>query len=403
MGKTFFMYKQKIKKQHTQYGISPLLTWIISTACAIVVANLYYIQPLLGELSQYFHVSQLSAGVVATLTQVGFATGIILVLPLADIMEKKSLINIMLILSSISLLLMFFSTNFFITCISSLLIGFTSVITQLLVPFAAQLANQDERGGIIGKVTSGLLIGILLSRVTSGLLSNYFEWRIVYLLAAIAMIILTIALRTLLPECAPQSKIKYVQSLKSIVKLIKDFPILREASISGAMAFGAFSSFWTSLTFLLEEPVYHMGSNIAGLFGLLGIIGALGSPFFGKVADKKGPKYAVGIGIIFITLSYLLLLRFGLKIWGLISGVIILDLGTQICNVCNQARVQQLTDEARNRVTAVYVFSYFTGGALGSLLSSFNYTHFGWTGVCILGLFTQLIAISIHLLKKTKN
>lgn len=388
------------ENKDNQQGISPLLTWIISTTCAIVVANLYYIQPLLGEVAQYFHVSQLSAGIVATLTQVGFATGIILVLPIADIMEKKSLISIMLIFSAVSLLLMFFSTNFFISCIAALLIGFTSVITQLLVPLAAQLATPSERGGVIGKVTSGLLLGILLSRVTSGLLGNYFGWKIVYLLAAIMMVILAVALRELLPECPPQSKIKYVQSLKSMVKLTKDFSVLREASISGAMAFGAFSAFWTSLTFLLEEPVYHMGADIAGLFGLLGIIGALGAPFFGKVADKKGPKYAVGIGITLVTVSYLLLLGLGLKIWGLIPGVIILDLGTQICNVCNQARVQQLTDEARNRVTAVYVFSYFVGGALGSLLSSFNYIHFGWTGVCILGLFTQLIAISIHSLEK---
>ncbi len=279
------------------------------------------------------------------LTQIGYAIGMIFILPLGDIKEKRKLIVIMLLCSIISLMSMFFASNIYILTISSFAVGFTSIIPQLIIPLAAQLSTPQQRGQTIGTIMSGLLIGILLSRTISGILGGYFGWRTVYLIAAIMMLTLMLILRKLIPLCEPISDIKYTQLLKSMIYLIKTEPILREVSINGALMFSAFSAFWTSLIFLLESSHYNMGAEAAGLFGLVGIIGALAAPIVGKLADKRGSRFAIGICIIVVIIAYLFFFLFGFKIWGLILGIIFLDLGVQSCNVSNQARVHSLNEK----------------------------------------------------------
>ncbi|WP_411681823.1 MFS transporter [Clostridium thailandense] len=376
--------------------LSNLLIFVMAIACGLTVANLYYIQPLLADIAKTFHVNQLSIGFAAMLTQIGYAFGMIFILPLADIKEKRKLIMIMLLCSIISLMSMFFSSNIFAITISSFAVGFTSIIPQLIIPLAAQLSNPTQRGQTIGTIMSGLLIGILLSRTVSGILGESFGWRTVYLVAAIMMLALMIILRKLIPLCKPVTDIKYTELLKSMIYLIKTEPVLREASINGALMFSAFSAFWTSLIFLLESPHYNMGAEAAGLFGLVGISGALAAPLVGKVADRRGSRFAIGICIIVVILSYLFFFIFGFKIWGLILGIILLDLGVQSCNVSNQARVHSLNEKTRNRLNTIYMVSFFLGGALGSFLGSYSYSHFGWYGVCIFGMTTQIIAIIFH-------
>lgn len=382
--------------QQNDSNLSGFLVLVMSVASGITVANLYYIQPLLVEIANSFHVTQVSVGFVAMLTQIGYALGMLIILPLADIKEKRFLITIMLLCSSCSLMLMFFSLNITVISIASFSVGFTSVVPQLIVPFAAQLADPKERGKIIGMVMSGLLIGILVSRTFSGLVGEYWGWRIVYLIAAVLMIILAIFLSRLLPLCPPTSSMKYKELFKSMMSLTKSLPVLREASLNGALMFAAFSAFWTSLVFLLESSHYHMGADVAGLFGLVGVTGALAAPIVGRIADKRSPKFTVGIGMITVILSYLCFFALGYKLWGLIIGVILLDFGVQSCQISNQARVHALNDGARNRINTVYMVSYFIGGALGSYLGSYSYAHFEWYGVCILGLLTQLIAVVVH-------
>lgn len=384
------------------FKLNNFLVLVMAVSCGITVANLYYIQPLLAEIARAFHVNQVSIGFVAMLTQIGYALGMLFLLPLADIMEKRILIIIMLICSACSLILMFFSFNITVVSIASFAIGFASVVPQLIVPLAAQLANPKERGKIIGTVMSGLLIGILVSRTFSGIVGRYFGWRIVYFIAAVIMILLAIFLRKLLPICPPISKMKYSALFKSMVDLIKTQSVLREASINGALMFSAFSIFWTSLVFLLESSHYHMGAEAAGLFGLVGITGALAAPVVGRIADKKIPKFTIGIGIIIVIISYTCFFIFGFKLWGLIIGVILLDLGVQSCQISNQARVHALKEEARNRINTVYMVSYFVGGALGSFFGSVSYAHFGWYGVCVLGMLTQLIAVYVHKISKVR-
>ncbi|WP_434295799.1 MFS transporter [Clostridium botulinum] len=379
------------------------LILLMSVASGLTAANLYYIQPLLAEIAQYYHVTQGYSGLLATLTQIGDALGLLLILPLADILERRKLILTMILGTAAFLLLLFFSPNMIIALIASFGIGFCSVIPQLLIPFAAQLASPSERGRVIGSIMSGLLIGNLLSRVGSGFIAKYMLWKNIYFIAAFFMLLLWVALRLALPKSYGNSKIKYSESLKSMAVLIKQFPLLRESSIIGAMAFLAFSAFWTTLTFLLQGSHYHMGTDVAGLFGLVGVVGALFSRSAGKLSDKKGARFTVGINIVVIIAAYVVLGILGVQLWGLIVGVILLDLGVQSCNVSNQTRIHQLSEEARNRITAIYMVSYFLGGSLGSWLGTLSFQHFGWIGVCIVGVSSQLVAGYVHINGKRRS
>lgn len=383
-------------KEQPQTQLNKLLVLVMAVTAGVTVANLYYIQPLLAEIAAAFHVTQVSVGSAAMLTQIGYATGMLFLLPLADIREKKGLILIMLLCSACALILMYFSMNMTFIFTASFAIGFTSVVPQLIVPLAAQLSEPEQRGKIIGTVMSGLLVGILLSRTFGGLVGEYWGWRTVYLIASFLMILLAVFLTRLLPVSPPASNMSYRDLFKSMAALIREYPVLREASLNGAMMFAAFSAFWTSLVFLLKSSHYHLGSDAAGLFGLVGVVGALAAPIAGRAADKKSPKYTVGIGMGIVVLAYICFLIFGFQLWGLIAGVILLDLGVQSCQISNQSRVHALNNEARNRINTVFMVSYFIGGALGSFFGSFSYAHFGWYGVCILGLLTQVIAVLGH-------
>ncbi|AEG58359.1 MFS transporter [Desulforamulus ruminis] len=390
--------------QQTNIGkLNKMLVMIMAVASGVTVANLYYIQPLLAKIASSFQVTQVSVGFAAMLTQAGYALGMLFLLPLADIREKRRLIITLLLCSACSLMLMFFSFNITLLALASFAVGFTSVVPQLIVPLAAQLADPKERGRIIGTVMSGLLIGILISRTFSGFVGEYWGWKMVYLMAALLMLALAALLSKALPYCPPISQIKYTELSKSMVHLTKTLPVLREASLNGAMMFAAFSAFWTSLVFLLEGPPYHLGTNAAGLFGLVGVVGALAAPVAGRIADKRSPRFTIGISMMIVILAYIIFWAFGYQLWGLVIGVILLDLGVQSCQISNQARVHALSDEARNRINTVFMVSYFVGGALGSLLGSYSYAHFQWAGVCIFGLLTQLMAISIHISYKKKS
>ncbi|MDF2472856.1 MAG: permease [Anaerocolumna sp.] len=376
--------------------LNKLLVLIMAIACGLTIANLYYIQPLLADIAETFNVSEIKVGFAATLTQLGYAVGMIFILPLADIIEKRKLIAIMLLLSIISLVSMSFSFNMHMLVVSSFAVGFTSIIPQLIIPLAAQLSNSNERGHVIGTVMSGLLIGILVSRTFSGILGGYLGWRKVYIIATIMLIILLIAIKKLIQVHKPVSNTKYIELLKSMIHLINTESVVREVSVNGAMMFAAFSAFWTSLVFLLESSHYNMGSEAAGLLGLVGISGALAAPLVGRIADTKGTRFVTGISIIVVIISFIFFLLFGFKILGLILGVILLDLGVQSCNISNQTRVHSLNDEIRNRINTIYMVCFFLGGAFGSFIGSYSYTYFGWYGICIFGISTQVITSIVH-------
>jgi predicted MFS family arabinose efflux permease len=388
---------ERSQDSHQRVEMSRFLLILMSIASGVTVANLYYSQPLLEELARFFGVSPSMIGISAMLIQIGYALGLLLLVPLGDIREQRSLIMVMLGCSIFALLGISFASNVGWLMAGSLLVGITSIVPQLIVPLAAHLAKPEVKGKVIGSVMSGLLIGILLSRTFSGFIGSALGWSTVYRLAALMIALILGAFYLWLPRTAPESEMGYGQLLKSLGKLLRTQPVLREASLVGAMMFATFSAFWTTLSFLLKSPVYHLGAEVAGLFGLVGVAGAMAASVVGRVTDRRNPRFTLSIAIILSFLSYVCFWIFGFYIWGLVLGVILLDLGIQSGQISNQARIYMLDVSAHNRNNAVYMVSYFCGGALGSLLGPVCWWNFGWKGVCALGIIFQMIAATVHI------
>ncbi|MEY8000292.1 MFS transporter [Clostridium sp. Mt-5] len=378
-------------------GIEHHLVLIMAVICGVTVANLYYNQPLLGQLSREFNISTGNIGLVSTLTQIGYGMGMFFIIPLGDILERKNMILKLLLASMASLMLFTFSRSLSWFVGSSFLVGFTTVVPQLVIPFAVELSSPNERGEVLGTVLSGLLVGILLARTVSGFLGAFLGWRSVYYIASALMIILYSVVYKLFPKNVPSTKDSYKNIMISLKDLVKKESVLRESSLSGAMMFGAFSVFWTTLIFFLESPIYNMGSKAAGLFALLGISGVIAAPIMGRLSDRKSTEFAVGVSIFFAVTGFVVLFIFGSKIIGLILGLILLDLGTQSGQVSNQTRVHSLSPESRNRLNTVFMVAYFTGGALGSFVGTYSWNLYGWKGVCTAGLTFLTVAVVNHI------
>lgn len=374
----------------------------MTIATAVVVANLYYNQPLLADIAHSFNVSQAEAGSISMLTQIGYASGMLFIIPLGDMLKRKRLIMVDFILIVISLLLAAISPSIHFMMIASFLIGASSVIPQLLLPMAAHLANPQERGKTVGFVMSGLLIGVLLSRTVSGYIGAALGWRSMYFIAAAMMVLLWILLYFLLPEIEPTYKGRYKQLMYSIIHLIKEEPQLRIASARGALCYGCFGAFWTTLVFLLKEPQFNAGSKVAGAFGLVGAFGALAASLSGRLSDKGGGFKLIAYSIVILIISYVV---FGLSshsIAGLVVGVILMDMGVQATHISNQTLVFSLRPEARNRLNTVYMVSYFIGGATGTFLASQAWNIYKWNGVVAIGLILSVLALIVHLVSKQK-
>jgi predicted MFS family arabinose efflux permease len=265
-----------------------------------------------------------------------------------------------------------------------------------MVPFAASLARPHLRGRVVGSIMSGLLIGVLLARVVSGYVAAQLGWRAMYWIAAALMLALALILRLILPKEQARSGMRYDQLLRSLWKLARSEPVLREVSLFGGLVFGAFSVFWVALVFFLSTPPYHYGSEVAGLFGLVGLAGATAAIVVGKLADKIQARSITGVMILVTFLSFVLFWLFGHWLWGLILGVILLDLGTQGAHISNQTRIYGLNPAANSRLNTVYMVSYFVGGSLGSLLGAYGWSVGRWNGVCLVGLLLLVAALAVY-------
>ncbi len=369
----------------------------MTVTTGLVVANIYYNQPLLDDIAHTYHISNGKAGNVAMLTQIGYALGLLLLVPLGDMLKRKKLIMIDFGMIIISLLLAAFAPNFIIMLIASFLIGFTSIVAQLIIPMAAHLSKPEERGKTVGFIMSGLLIGVLLSRTISGYVAAHFGWRVMYMIAAGLMLLLWVIIYMLLPEIKPQYKGNYGELMRSLVTLIRTEPLLRLAALRGALCYACFGAFWTTIVFLLRQPQFNMGSEAAGLFGLVGAFGALGAAFMGRISDKSNPYHVTTYSILLIIVSYVIFFVSGRSLAGLIIGVILLDLGVQATHISNQTMIFSLSAEARNRLNTVYMVSYFLGGATGTFLASTVWNTWNWYGVTTIGLILSVAAFSVHL------
>ncbi|GMC01516.1 MFS transporter [Enterococcus thailandicus] len=381
-------------EQKNQIQLTGALTTLLATTCGVVVANMYYIQPIGTKVATSFSVSTSAIGILTMLTQLGYALGLLFLVPLGDVVNRPKLIIRMAALSAISLLAAFFAPSFTLFACASFLIGLLSIVPQIIIPYGAVLAGSAARGKVMGQLLSGLLIGILLSRTVSGIIASVFSWRMVYLFALLAVGLLTALLYVKLPRTQESRKasVSYIDSLKSLPHLFASQRLLRESAFNGFFMFGTFSIFWSTLIFYISSPVYHWGTFEAGILAIFGLSGAVAAPIVGRLADSYSERKIISMGLWMQTLSFVLLLIGGDHLTLLLVAIILLDVGNQFGQVSNQARVQGLGEEASNRNNTIFMFMYFIGGATGSLVGTTMWEHFGWRGVTLAGLAFQACA-----------
>jgi predicted MFS family arabinose efflux permease len=370
------------------------LIFLLAATAGLVVMNLYYNQPVLNAIAATFKVGPAAVAWVATATQLGYAAGLLLVVPLGDGIDRKWLIIASTLLSGVILILVPVSPNLPIMLGASFALGFASVAPQLAVPYAAGLMPGAGRGKVVGTVMSGLLIGILLSRTTSGLIGTRFSWQVVYWAAAAVMFILALVLWLALPSQPTKATHSYGRLLASLPRLLQTEPIIRRHSILGALGFATFSAFWTTLAFYLQSRPEHYGADITGMFGLLAITGAMVGPVAGHLGENWTPKQINGLFFGLIMLAFITMLFSAQNTLLLVGmGVLLLDAGAQGNQIANQARIYSLDSALHSRINSVYMVAYFLGGSVGSLIGSQAWALAGWPGVCATGMLFSIAAL----------
>lgn len=377
-------------------GISRNLTLLLAVATGAIAANLYYAQPLLDVIARSLGTSAGAAGAIVTVTQLGFAAGLVFVLPLADIVKRRSLLTALLLLDAAALAMVGLAPGLGVALAAYAVLGLANVAAQLLVPAAAQLADDAQRGRAVATVISGLLTGMLLARTISGVVTEYIGWRPLFLGAAVLMtvvnVILRRALRTMdaeIPHRAP-----YGEVLRSTLRIYRATPAIRVRSAYGALGFTGFSIFWSTAALQLSRTPFHYSPAAIGLFGLLGAAGAMAANLTGRVKRHTHPM-PTALAVALVALAYVVLLFAGRTLAGIVAGILILDIGVQGLHVLNQRIIYDIDAVARNRLNSIYMTFYFLGGALGSAVASFVWTWAGWTGVCLTGLGVTVFAVAL--------
>ncbi|MDV5371791.1 MFS transporter [Enterobacter hormaechei] len=379
----------------TTQGLSPALILLMSVATGLAVASNYYAQPLLDTIARAFDLSASSAGFIVTTAQLGYAAGLLFLVPLGDMFERRMLIVSMTLLAAGGMLITASSQSLTMMIIGTALTGLFSVVAQILVPLAATLASPEKRGKVVGTIMSGLLLGILLARTVAGLLASLGGWRTVYWVASVLMVIMALALWRGLPKVKQENHLNYPQLLASVFSLFTRDKLLRTRAILGCLTFANFSILWTSMAFLLAAPPFNYSEGVIGLFGLAGAAGALGARPAGGLADKGKSHMTTSAGLVLLLLSWAAIWYGHVSVLALIVGILVLDLTVQGVHITNQTVIYRVKPEARNRLTAGYMTSNFIGGAAGSLISASAWQHAGWTGVCAIGAIVAAINLLV--------
>lgn len=381
---------------------------LLAFTAGATVANLYYAQPLLPTIATHLHVSQTSAALLVTLTQLSYGVGLLLLVPAADITRRRTLFGVLLGIDTLAVAASAAAPSLRFLGALALLMGVTSVVIQMLIPFAATLAAPAERTRAIGTVLSGLLTGILLSRTFAGIVAQVAGWRGVYAIAAVVMAATTVIVYRALPDLPPEIDTGYMAQLRETLSVARTQPVLRWRGLIAACGFGSFSAFWTTVSFLLSGPRYGFNQLEIGLFALAGAAGAVVSAIGGKHIDAR-PRLrwpATGVvqgtqlaSFVLIWLGGADLHSFSIELTLLIIGVLFMDAAVQSANLLGQSVIYELLPQARSRLTAIYMTTMFIGGSIGSWAAAHAYERWGWTGACaaaaafpVLGLLGWLAA-----------
>ena len=375
--------------------LSPALTLLLATATGLAVASIYYVQPLLGLLSSQFGVGSASIGLLPTLTQLGYAAAILLLSPLGDRFDRRRIILVKAVALVAALAFAAVAPGFAALALASVAIGLTGTLAQDLVPAAATLAPEAERGKRVGQVMTGLLLGILLSRVAAGSLAAVAGWRAVYASAAVAVALLIPLLWRALPRFVPATQASYGELLASMGRLWLAHAPLRRAALAQGLLSVAFSAFWSTLALVLAGPEYGQGSAVAGAFGLAGAAGALAAPLAGGMADRRGPQAVIRVAALLVFLSFTVQALAPASLVLLVVAAVVFDLGVQAALVSHQSVVYSLDPASRSRLNAVLVSGMFVGMATGAALGSALLAAFGARAVPVLGAVAALGAVAI--------
>ena len=383
------------------------LVLLLAAGAGLAAAALYYSQPMLGVLAGEFQASPVAIGLVPTLTQLGYALGLILLAPLGDRFDRRRIILGKAAILCIALLTAAAAPSIGVLLAASLAIGISATLAQDIVPAAATLAPESSRGKTVGTVMTGLLLGILLSRVVSGFVAEHAGWRSMFVVAALSIALLGVAVWRGLPRFVPTTQMPYLALMASLGTLLQRHAGLRRAALAQGLLSVAFSAFWSTLAVMLHAAPFHLGSAAAGAFGLAGAAGALAAPLAGKVADRKGPEVVTRIGAGLVVAAFIAMALGGLDaggpLWLIALGALVFDLGVQASLIAHQTIVYSLEPAARSRLNAVLMGSMFIGMASGAWLGSQALAQWGWPGVCGLAALAGGVALVVRLWPKVQD
>ena len=377
--------------------MSAWTTLLLAFSCGLIAANLYYAQPLIGPIGADLGLRPQLAGLLVTMSQVGYGAGLLLVVPLGDLVENRKLVISIMAVGAVALTCAAFATQPLPFLAAALLIGLGSVSVQILIPYAGHLAPEATRGRAIGNVTTGLMLGIMLARPVSGFVAAHSSWHVIYAASAVAMVVLAVVLRLLLPRREPTARLSYGQLLSSMVDLMRTTPALLRRGLYQAALFGAFSLFWTTSPLLLAGPDFRLSQSGIALFALAGVAGAITGPIAGRVADRGWTRPATAVALLLGAGSFAVTgifpLGSTLSLAMLVVAAIAIDCGAQLNLILGYRVLFVLGAESRSRLNGLYMTTFFVAGAAGAGVGAFAYAHGGWLLASSIGAVLPLLAL----------
>ena len=376
-------------------GVPSSLLWTLAIISGVTVANIYYNQPLLNRISRDLNISEFTANLIAMCSQIGYAIGLLFIIPLGDLYRRRNIILVNISILVVSLLTIALAPNIHLILFASLLTGACSVM-----PLAAQYSTPETKGKNVGIILSGLLTGILASRVVSGIVGEYMGWRFIYFIAAGLMVVCLLIIIRILPDLPSNYQGSYAGLMKSLFSIVKKYPQLRIASLRAGFSFGSFLAMWSCLAFKMEQAPFFAGNNIIGMLGLCGIAGALTASSIGRFINTVGVKRLTYIGCSLIISAWIVLYAGQYSYAGIIAGILLIDIGMQCIQLSNQTSAFALCPQASNRINTIFMTTYFIGGSTGTFLAGTFWQWFGWTGVVGTGILLTSCSLLINIFAK---